>query len=233
MVKVVRAQVWEGIYRGDISMLLVAFAIVIAGVLPLALVWRVHRLSELGFGVRQLDGAQHEAIRAALLEMDVRGAIRHYREAVPGAGLVEAQDHVTRALAHLREREPEKFAAAAEKLNPLNLNVWPMMVCAMVEGGLFAPMFLRAEHSGPFAYYFAAGFLLGVGVSLAARVKGFWGRVPLILMSLVMTVGGRLANVPGTEHNIQIAPYLIGTVFGLALMLVGYQWKRGKPSRSE
>jgi tRNA A-37 threonylcarbamoyl transferase component Bud32 len=229
MVKVVRAQVWEGIYRGNISMLLVAFAIVFAGVFTLAMVWRVHRLSELGRAVRQLSAAQHEAIRAALLEMDVLGAIRLYRAAVPGAGLIEAQDHATRVLAQLREQEPEKFAEAARKLNPLNINVWAMMVCGMFEGAAFAPMVLRAEQPASFAYYFAAGFLLGVGATVAARVKGFWRRLPLIGMSLAMTVGGRLADLPVTRENIQIAPYLIGTGFGLALMFIAY--KRRQPRK--
>jgi tRNA A-37 threonylcarbamoyl transferase component Bud32 len=226
LAKIIQAHVWEGIHQGGSGLLTVSFIIVFTGVFSLALVWRVHRRSVSGVAVRQLDHAQHEAIRAALLEMDVREARRLYREAVPGADDAEAQDHAIRALAQLREREPEKFAAAALKLNPLNLNVWPMMVCAMIGGGLFAPMFLRAERPAAFAFYFAAGLLLGIGCSVAPRVKGFWRRVPLILMSMAFTIAGVLFKVPGLGQGIQLLPYTSGLVFGLVLMLVGYRWKR-------
>jgi len=229
LAKVIQASVWEVFPRGSSAFYVGSFGVVFAGVLTLATVWRVHRLSELGPGVRQLDGAQQAAIRAALLDMDWSRAIQLYRDAVPGADRAEAQDHATRVLAQLREQEPEKFAEAARKLNPLNVNVWAMMVCGMIEGAAFAPMVLHAEQPGSFAYYFTAGFLLAVGASVAARVKGFWRRVPLILMSLAMTMGGRLADLSVTRENIQIAPYLIGTVFGLVLMFVAY--KRRQPRK--
>ena len=92
-------------------------------------------------------------------------------------------------------------------------------------------MLRRAERPATFAFYFTAGLLLGIGSSVAARIKGFWQRVPLIGMSVAFTIFGRLANLPGTEQSIQLIPYITGMVFGLVLMRVGYQWKRGKSSR--
>jgi len=228
LAKLIQAQVWETQMEGLLWTL--PFVCLWFGGFMAWFAWMDHRLSMTGTPSRQLAAPQAAAIREAVREIEMGEAVRLYREAVPGASRGEAYQHALRVAAELRAQEPELFeAVATRKLNPFRLNTLPMMICGMIEG-IAAYLLLRMLPEQPLAPVvsrFGVAFCYGAALVLMGRARSLATR-------LLVIAGGIAAGLillrlfPAPQTPMQGADvFFIGMIFGIAVVICGYFWKRG------
>ena len=229
----IEAHVWEGeSILGQIALL---YLPIYFGIAILGMVIRDYRLvhyglpakSEIGSPGRQLTAVQIISIRRALEEFDLQGAIERCRQAVPDASLKEARRFVFALWAGFRAQQPDKFAPPSLSLATLNLNA--MLICALIEAIILGVLWyaMAPSHPASAVSQFAYSFLFGMGLTAGLRVKGFWKRLLLLspalaLMILSEAIVPRLAEV--SYHSPR--PYLYGFLFGIILMLSGFNSMR-------
>ena len=87
-------------------------------------------------------------------------------------------------------------------------------------------MLARPSKPGKIAFSAACGFLMGVVPFLLRRTTGFWKRVlPSALPMLVFQIGS-IFYFGGDAANNHLLEFLIGSTFGVFLMLSAYQRRR-------
>ncbi len=149
---------------------------------------------------RQLTAEQIEPIRCALEDRDLRAAIKRYREAAPDADRKEAIQYVVRLWQSLRAQHPDKFGPPPLSLSTLNWKV--MGIYAWIEAVILAVLWYAMPPTNPALTIstFASGFLLGMGLMPALRVKGLRKQVLLLAPGLAVTMLSALI-VPHFAEN--------------------------------
>jgi hypothetical protein len=227
LVTAVQAHVWEGEsfwpYLG-----MMYFSIYVAlWTLGIAIrdYWLVHYGRSASFS-RQLTVEQMEPIRRALEDYNLPAAIQRYREAVPDAGLTEANQYVTRLFHALRAQHPDQFGPPPLSLATLNWKAF--LICSLIEAVVVAVLWFAMPPSYPASAVsqFAYSLLLGMGVIAGLRVKGYRKLLllapSLALMILSETMVPRLAGA--SSHS--MGPYLFGFFFGVFLMVSAFTPRR-------
>ncbi len=227
LAKIIQTHVWEGGVRSD-NFLIVWFDVWF-GLMLLSLVARDYRRAVFGAPNRELLADQRTAIRSAMLEFDIGESIRLYRQAIPDAGVAEAQDYVARLAVELQATEPEKFVAPKLSLRSFNRRL--MVRCAGIEAafvGVCAVLFPSLQTTESI-YQFTAGLLFGVGAMIGTRLKGFWKRWLALMPGFIMIGAGHeiVPHLPGAPHLFTWA-YMIGLACGIFLMASAFTKDRRK-----
>ena len=227
LAKLIQAHVWEGgvpsrYYSG-------VYLSECFGFMLLAQSIRDYQRTVFGRPSRQLSDHQIEAIRRAVLEVDIPGAVRLYRQAVPDAHMGEARDYARQIAADLQKTHPDKFVLPSLSLRTFN---WRLIaICAAIEAaiGVVCAMVFPATRSAVFAYELTTGILIVLGVLVGARLKGFWKRMLAISSGPLMMAFIRelLPRSPDGPH-IAGWSYFFGVAFGVFLMLSAYTKVRRK-----
>jgi hypothetical protein len=227
LVTAVQAHVWEG--ESFWPYLAMMYFSIYVGLWTLGIAIRDYRLVHYGTSAsfsRQLTVEQIEPIRRALEDHNLRAAIERYREAVPDAGLTEANQYVTRLFYGLRAQHPDKFRPPPLSLATLNWNAF--LICSLFEAVVVAVLWFAMPPSYPASAVsqFAYSLLLGMGVIAGLRVKGYRKLLllapSLALMILSETMVPRLAGT--SSHS--MGPYLFGFFFGIFLMVSAFTPRR-------
>ncbi len=119
LARTIDASVWEGESIGN--NLATIWLLVYAGLLTLGIIIRDYRLMNYGISGplnRELSEEQLEPIRQALLGNNWAAAVNCYREAVPGAGAIEAHRYVLRLSAMLARRSPGRSVHPPYRCGP-------------------------------------------------------------------------------------------------------------------
>jgi hypothetical protein len=224
LVKTIQVQVWEG----DVTwhMYWQVFIVVWFGLMLLMTAADDYRLAQHGSPIRQLTDEQGEAIRRALAEFDVNGAIREFERAVPEAGADEARDYVLRLAKTLREREPEKYAPPP--LTLASLNWWAVLICVVIEGVILAPAayYTRESFTARVGFHFAAGLLVGMGILAGMRAGGLRNMLLLVLAGVATMAVGEFVPMADADRSFSVRPVLIGLAFGACLMVSAFTPRR-------
>jgi hypothetical protein len=225
LVKTIQAHVWEGEFI-RFGLIALVYCLIYWGLAILGIVIRDYRLVHYGTSSRQLTAEQIEPIRRAMEDWDVGTAINHYREAMPDAGLVEADQYVCRLADSLRAQHPGKFVPPPVSLATLNWKV--MLKCALIEAFILGMSYLIPPlWIGAVISKFAYSFLFGMGLTAGLRVKSLWKRMLLLALApavAAMILVPRLAE--GSSHSPGL--YLCGFFCGVFLMLSGFNPRRRK-----
>ncbi len=230
LAKAIQAHIWEG--EAIFGRLIQVYPSIYFGLVTIGWAIRDYRLSLTGATSRQLTAEQIEPIRLAMEDFDVMAAIKHYRVAVPDAGLAEASQYVLRLAESLRAQHPGKFVPPPMSLGTLNWNA--IRICAALEA-LALPVLwfaLPVEQPAVFASRFAYTYLFGVGLLAGGRVNGFWKRMALLIPSfLALAVSEALVPQPadGSSSHSLVA-YMTGIFGGFFLMVCGFTRRREKKS---
>jgi len=218
----IQAHVWEGESIQD-SIALIYVSIVI-GLANLGIVIRNYRLVHYGTSSRQLTAEQIEPIRRAVEEdCDLTAAIRRYRDVVPESGLAEAKQYVTHLFNASRARHPGKFVPPP--LSLATLNWYSMLRLALIQAVTLGVVWYALSPSHPVSAFsqFLYSFLFGMGLIAGLRVKGFWKRLLLLTPALALMILSEAIMPHLTEASSHLPwLYLIGFVFGIALMFSGF-----------
>jgi tRNA A-37 threonylcarbamoyl transferase component Bud32 len=231
----IQANVWEG--ESIFGQVFLLYSLIYLGLATLGLVVRDYRLVQYGITVspeyasgRQLTAAQIESISRALEEFDWRAAVKCYREAIPDASLMEANQYVIGLWEKLRTQHPDKFALPPLSLATLN---WKATgICALMEAVILGALWfmMPPSHTVSAVLQFTYSFLFGVGAIAGLRMKGFWRRMLLLVPALLAMVFSEFIVprlVDTSSHS--MGSYVCGVIFGIFLMvsgLMGPQKKR-------
>ncbi len=226
LTKAVDAYVWEGEFSpADLG---TVYLPIFFGLATLVMVVRDHGLLRYGPASRHLTAEQLEPIRCAMEDYHVIDAIKHYRRAVPDAGLTEASEYVHRLAASLRAQYAGKFTT-----HPLSSAFFDwkavgkcVLIGSVILGALW---FVRPpSHPASAVSQFTYSLLFVVGTIAGLIVKGYWKLLllapSLVVMILSETVLPRLTESP--SHS--IGPYLCGVCFGMFLMAYAFNFARRK-----
>ncbi|MFI5380681.1 MAG: serine/threonine protein kinase, partial [Tepidisphaerales bacterium] len=220
LVKAIQAQVWEGEpIQPKISLIYLSICVALT---ILGIVVQDYRLVHYGTFNRKLTAEQIEPIRRALEDRDGPAAIKHFREAVPEAGLLEAKEYVFRLWYTLRAQHSDKFGPPPLSLATLN---WRRMgIWALIEAISLGILWYAMPPSYPASAVskFAYSFLFGMGLTAGVRVKGFWKRILLFMPALALMILSE-AIVPGLAKGSSHSSALYGGGFfcGILLMVSG------------
>jgi tRNA A-37 threonylcarbamoyl transferase component Bud32 len=226
LTKTVDAYVWEGEFSpADLGSV---YLPIFFGLATLGMVVRDHGLLRYGPASRHLTAEQLEPIRCAMEGYNMIDAIKHYRRAVPDAGLAESSEYVHRLAASLRAQHPGKFTPP-----PLSSAFFDwkavgkcVLIGSVVLGALW---FVRPpSHPASAVSQFAYSLLFIMGTMAGLGVKGYWKLLllapSLVGMILSETILPRLTESP--SHS--IGPYLCGVCFGMFLMAYAFNFARPK-----
>jgi hypothetical protein len=224
LVTAIQAHVWEGEPTTSMQAIFeigVIYGSIYSGLVTLRLVIRDYRLVHYGTGNtsgRRLNAAQIEPIRRALEHHDWPAAIKRYREAVPDAGLAEANEYVTR------------FPFVPPPLSLATLDWKAVRNIAIFEAVVLGWSWLQNPPSYPVSAVsqFAYSFLVGMGVIAAGRVKSLWKRLLLLVPGLTaMFFSGAFVAFLVEGESYSMASYLGGFFCGIILMAAGISPRRG------
>jgi tRNA A-37 threonylcarbamoyl transferase component Bud32 len=219
----IHAHVWEGATIFD--QLFPIYAWIFFGLATLSFVLRDYRRVHYGTSGRELTAEEIEPIRRAMEDFDVPAAIKCYREIVPDAGLMQAEDYVVRLAESLRGEHPGKFVPPPVSLATLNWNY--MLICAVIEAvivGVFWAI-IPPPYPASFVVQLANAILFGIGLTLCMRMQGFKGALALVTVIVVIHVGGAIAEHLG-DPDFSKTTQRSGILFGIFLMVAGFTRRR-------
>ena len=223
LVTAIQAHVWEGESILDLGKISFIYGPIFFGLITLGLGIRDYRLVHYGPPSppsRQLTAEQIEPIRCALEDRDLRAAIKRYREAALDADRKEEIQYVVRLWQSLRAQHPDKFGPPPLSLSTLN---WKLMgIYAWIEAVILAVLWYAMPPTNPALTIstFASGFLFGMGLTAAFRVKGLRKQVLLLAPGLAVTMLSVLIVPHFADNSKGSSGWGIG--FGMCLMFSAF-----------
>jgi tRNA A-37 threonylcarbamoyl transferase component Bud32 len=222
VMNLIEAFVWE--HGGRFDDITMSFFVGWVGVWLLAIAMSDYRRSLFGGPQRTLAAALNEDIDRALLERDVREAIRLYQHAFSDAGRAEAQAFVLQRFDDIRTQKPKEFAAAAPRL--WDLNYRNMGVCALIEVPIVVAFWLFMQPASSIGI--AAGWVIGAAMALSIfmtiHLVRFGKRILAMLPPVAALIGiGAVTYTSGLGLGLGIARSMfLGTCCGAAMMSFGF-----------
>jgi predicted Ser/Thr protein kinase len=228
LVLTIHAYVWEG--QSIWSQIGMIYFSAYFGLATLGMVVRDNRLRQFTAAAtpsRQLTDAQVEPIRIALESFNFPGAVKAYRNAVPDADLVDAQQYVIRMYDRLKAQNPAKFVPPP--LSLANLNWRAIGVCAAIQAIVLVVALVAVWPM--LSYWDAAQFaymlLLGIGCMAMLRLPGTWRKLLALVPGLLLGIVTELVFPQWIGSPTRsVWPYFVGFFCGQFLMMLGYTPRR-------
>ncbi|QDT73490.1 Serine/threonine-protein kinase PknB [Lacipirellula limnantheis] len=221
LLKSIEALVWEGEPR-VVDILIAAYPPGWVGLWLLALVVQDYRLTTFGDSAHPaLTKERKDAVESKLLQFGRIPAIQLYREIYPSAGLAEAKAYVDELESLWRQRDPQGYAAARP---PWDLNWRLMAVCGGIETAVLIFSWPMFQASLSRCLGFTEGFLLGLFFAALPRLRADRKRLTTLLFAVaaMLFLFAFLQEHVGDSAGSWNGSYLLGILFGAALLTTGY-----------
>jgi serine/threonine protein kinase len=224
LARTIQVHVWEGgsIWRDFFGI----YASIYFGITIVGILIRDYRLRLHGAASRHLTPEQIAAITRAMEDYNVPAAIKLYRQAVPDAGIGEANQYVLRLAETQRAKHPGKFVPPS--WSQFRLNGRAMLICGVIEAAVFGVWWVISSPAYPgwVAAQLGCTFLFGVAVLACARVKGHWKRALLLVPPIVATIVCEVLRFYSADTSDRVLVAIIGFFGGFLLMVSAFTPRR-------